>query len=306
MASPFLMQRRLLQCVSAFSTVSRRSTNILLSQFERRVSTSTPSCKYDNVSYEIVGEKSNVALIHLTSRKTFNSLGEALLSDLSGVLDEVESEKDVGAIVLTGKGKAFAAGADIKAMQALDFPEVMDDRLFLSAIRWDKLGRCRKPTIAAVNGYAFGGGMEMAMLCDIIYASEKARFGQLEILLGAIPGGGGTQRLPKSVGKSKAMEMCLTGEQITAEEALQFGLVSKVFPADDLVAEAVKTAEKIAGHSKLITQICKEAVNCSFEMTLAEGNHFEKRLFHSTFATHDRKEGMSAFVEKRKANFRDR
>merc|ERR1719204_1986261 len=188
-------------------------------------------------------------------------------------------------------------------MQHLEFADVMGGN-FLA--HWDKLARCRKPTLAAVNGYALGGGCETAMMCDIIYASDRAKFGQPEILLGTIPGAGGTQRLTRAVGKSKAMEMCLTGVPITAQEALQFGLVSKICPVESLVEESIKTASKIAGQSKFISQLCKEVINKGYNMTLDEACHFEKRLFHATFASEDRKEGMTAFVEKRKAEFQDK
>ncbi|XP_048258625.1 enoyl-CoA hydratase, mitochondrial-like isoform X3 [Haliotis rufescens] len=194
------------------------------------------------------------------------------------------------------------AGADIKEMQGQQFAQVFSGN-FLS--HWTRLSDFTKPVIAAVNGFALGGGCEVAMMCDIIYAGEKAKFGQPEITLGTIPGAGGTQRLIRAIGKSKAMEMVLTGNMMSAQEAEQAGLVSKVFPPDQLVAEAVKTAEKISGFSKIIVGMCKEAVNAANEMTLREGLHFEKRIFHASFATNDRKEGMSAFVEKRPPNFTD-
>lgn len=258
---------------------------------------------YENILVETVGVKNNVGLIRLNRPKALNALCNALFTDLEDALLNFEKDPTIGAIVLTGINKAFAAGADIKEMQHNEFADVLGGG-FLN--HWDCITRCTKPTIAAVNGYALGGGCEVAMMCDIIYAGEKAKFGQPEILLGTIPGAGGTQRLTRAVGKSKAMEMCLTGDQITAQEALQFGLVANVYPVEELVDEAVKKASKIAANSKLITQICKEAINKGFNLTLSEGCHLEKRLFHASFATEDRKEGMTAFVEKRKADFKDK
>lgn len=258
---------------------------------------------YDNILVETAGEKNNIGLIRLNRPKALNALCNALFDDLEDALKGMESNPDIGCIILTGSEKAFAAGADIKEMQNNQFAEVLGGG-FLN--HWNVITKCSKPTIAAVNGYALGGGCEVAMMCDIIYAGEKARFGQPEILLGTIPGAGGTQRLPRAVGKSKAMEMCLTGDQITAQEALQFGLVANVFPVDTLLEEVVKKASKIAGQSKLIAQICKESINKGYNMSLDDACHFEKRLFHASFATEDRKEGMTAFVEKRKAEFKDK
>merc|ERR1712142_1222663 len=217
-------------------------------------------------------------------------------------LDELEVDNDIGCVIITGRGRAFAAGADIKEMLPLEYSQCASGN-FLA--HWTRVAENRKPIIAAVNGFALGGGCELAMMCDIIYAGDKAQFGQPEILLGTIPGAGGSQRLTRAVGKSLAMEMCLTGDQINAKTALSAGLVSKICPREELLDEAIKTAEKIASNSKLIVGLCKEAVNTAFETTLKEGNHFEKKIFHATFATADRKEGMSAFVEKRKANFTD-
>jgi len=258
---------------------------------------------YDNILVETTGEKNNVGLIRLNRPKALNALCNALFDDLEDALNDMEKNPEIGCIILTGSEKAFAAGADIKEMQNNEFAEVLGGG-FLN--HWNVITQCSKPTIAAVNGYALGGGCEVAMMCDIIYAGEKARFGQPEILLGTIPGAGGTQRLPRAVGKSKAMEMCLTGDQINADEALQFGLVANVFPVDQLLDEVVKKASKIAGQSKLITQICKESINKGYNMSLDDACHFEKRLFHASFATEDRKEGMTAFVEKRKAEFKDK
>ncbi|KAL9956967.1 hypothetical protein ACROYT_G038537 [Oculina patagonica] len=260
------------------------------------------SRSFEMIKAEKKGEKQNVGFIQLNRPKALNALCDQLMSELKDALDDFETDKTVGAIVITGSEKAFAAGADIKEMENLTFQQcLMGD--FLS--HWTRVTRCKKPVIAAVNGFALGGGCELAMMCDIIYAGNKAKFGQPEILLGTIPGAGGTQRLPRAVGKSLAMEMILTGDHISAEDAQKSGLVSKVFPAEELVNEAIKTAEKISSLSKIVVQIAKEAVNTGYETSLEEGLHFEKRVFHSTFATNDRKEGMTAFVEKRKAKFTD-
>ncbi|XP_068404916.1 enoyl-CoA hydratase, mitochondrial isoform X1 [Eschrichtius robustus] len=248
------------------------------------------------------GKNSNVGLVQLNRPKALNALCDGLIEELNQALQAFEEDPAVGAIVLTGGEKAFAAGADIKEMQNLTFQDCYSSK-FLS--HWDRLTWVKKPVIAAVNGYALGGGCELAMMCDIIYAGEKAQFGQPEILIGTIPGAGGTQRLTRAVGKSLAMEMVLTGDRISAQDAKQAGLVSKIFPVETLVEEAVKCAEKIASNSKIVTAMAKESVNAAFEMTLTEGIKLEKKLFYSTFATEDRKEGMSAFVEKRKANFKD-
>ncbi|KAK3724976.1 hypothetical protein QZH41_005876 [Actinostola sp. cb2023] len=251
---------------------------------------------------EVQGEKKNVGYIQLNRPEALNALCDGLMFELSNALDNFENDDSIGAILLTGSEKAFAAGADIKEMESLTYQKCLKGD-FLG--HWSRIAKCRKPVIAAVNGFALGGGCELAMMCDIIYAGAKAKFGQPEILLGTIPGAGGTQRLTKAVGKSLAMEMVLTGNPIDADRAMQAGLVSAVFPVDKLIHSALKTAEKIAGLSKLSTGIAKEAINAGYEMPLQEGLHFEKRMFHSTFALDDRKEGMSAFVEKRKANFTD-
>ncbi|XP_037535002.1 enoyl-CoA hydratase, mitochondrial [Nematolebias whitei] len=258
--------------------------------------------QYEYILVEKRGQRSNVGFIQLNRPKALNALCDDLMKEVGQALDSFEADADVGAIVITGSERAFAAGADIKEMQNRTFQECYGGN-FLS--HWNRVSTVKKPVIAAVNGFALGGGCELAMMCDIIYAGEKAQFGQPEILLGTIPGAGGTQRLTRAVGKSLAMEMVLTGDKINAEEAKQSGLVSKIYPVEQLVSEAVKCGEKIAANSKLVTAMAKEAVSGAFELTLAEGNRLEKRLFHSTFATEDRKEGMTAFVEKRKANFRD-
>uniref|UniRef100_A0A8C3MQN1 Enoyl-CoA hydratase, mitochondrial n=1 Tax=Geospiza parvula TaxID=87175 RepID=A0A8C3MQN1_GEOPR len=248
------------------------------------------------------GAQMNVGLIQLNRPQALNALCDGLMAELGRALEAMESDPNVGAIILTGSQKAFAAGADIKEMQKKTFKECYSSG-FLAG--WDKVSKVRKPIIAAVNGYALGGGCELAMMCDIIYAGEKAQFGQPEILLGTIPGAGGTQRLTRAVGKSLAMEMVLTGDQISAQEAKEAGLVSKVYPVEKLLDAAIACAEKIAKNSKLVAAMAKESVNAAFETTLTEGNRTEKRLFYATFATSDREEGMTAFVEKRKAKFTD-
>ena len=258
--------------------------------------------KYDYVNVEHKGTNGRVALVSLNRPKALNALFSPLMDDLIAALTHLDNDSNVGAIVLTGSQKAFAAGADIKEMQNRKFAENFSTN-FLEY--WGNVSKVRKPIVAAVNGYALGGGCELAMMCDIIYAGDKAKFGQPEITIGTIPGAGGTQRLTRWVGKSLAMEMNLTGVPINAEKALQAGLVSGVFPAESVVDEAVATADKIAAHSKLIVQICKQSTNAAYETTLTEGLATEKRLFHATFATHDRKEGMTAFVEKRKPEWKD-
>merc|ERR1719466_476898 len=260
------------------------------------------STNYEFIKTDVVGTDGRVGLVTLNRPKALNALCAGLMDELIKALNEMDEDPKIGAIVVTGSEKAFAAGADIKEMQNRDFASNYREN-FLEW--WSNITLVRKPIIAAVNGYALGGGCEVAMMCDIIYAGEKAKFGQPEITIGTIPGGGGTQRLTKAIGKSRSMEMNLTGTPITAQEASAWGLVSRIFPPADLVNEAVKTTDKIASHSKIIVQLCKEATNASQELPLQEGLRLEKRLFHSTFATNDRKEGMTAFVEKRKPNWTD-
>jgi len=210
---------------------------------------------------------------------------------------------EIGAVVITGSEKAFAAGADINEVAGADFVSAYRDDMVRA---WDRVAAFRKPVIAAVAGYALGGGCEIAMMCDIILAADSAKFGQPEITLGVLPGAGGTQRLTRMVGKAKAMEMCLTGRMMGAEEAERAGLVSRIVPAAELVAEAMKVGETIAGFSLPVAMMVKESVNVAYETTLAEGLRFERRLFHALFATEDQKEGMAAFLEKRAATFRGR
>lgn len=288
--------------------VVSRASKLLLGQIQgysrvatciKYASTSTGS-NFQYIIAEKKGEKSNVGVITLNRPKALNALCNDLMKEVGKAVEDFENDESVGALVITGSEKAFAAGADIKEMQNNTFSQNIRGN-FLS--HWNRVAQCKKPVIAAVNGYALGGGCELAMMCDIIYAGDKAKFGQPEIAIGTIPGAGGTQRLPRYIGKSKAMEIALTGVPITAQEAEKAGLVSKVIPSDQLVAEAIKLGEKISSHSQLIVALCKESVNTAYETPLAEGLHFEKRIFHATFSTEDRKEGMTAFVEKRAPNF---
>ena len=256
---------------------------------------------YDNI---LVERRDKVGLITLNRPKALNALSGPLMDDLARALDELEDDPNIGALVLTGSDKAFAAGADIKEMQEKSYMDVYLQDFITNG--WERVTTCRKPIVAAVAGYALGGGCEIAMMCDFALAAETARFGQPEITIGTIPGAGGTQRLPRAVGKAKAMEMVLTGRMIDAEEAERAGLVSRVVPAEDLIEEAVKAAAKMAALSRPSIMMAKESVNRAFEGTLAEGIRFERRLFHSTFSTEDQKEGMSAFIEKRKPGFKNR
>ncbi|KXJ22827.1 enoyl-CoA hydratase, mitochondrial [Exaiptasia diaphana] len=293
-----MASRRLFQITHGL--IGLRASSLARPHIARHLCSANKNFEY--IISEVKGSKENVGFIQLNRPKALNALCDGLMFELSNALDAFESNSAIGAIVLTGSEKAFAAGADIKEMQPLTYQKCLKGD-FLG--HWTRVARCRKPVIAAVNGFALGGGCELAMMCDIIYAGEKAKFGQPEILLGTIPGAGGTQRLAKAVGKSLAMEMVLTGKPIDANRALQAGLVSAVFPVDKLLEKTLKTAEKIASLSKLSVGIAKEAINAGYEMPLQEGLHFEKRMFHSTFALDDRKEGMDAFVEKREANFTD-
>ncbi|SCW78373.1 enoyl-CoA hydratase [Ancylobacter rudongensis] len=254
------------------------------------------------MSYDTILVETNrrVGVITLNRPKALNALNAALIDELGRALDGFERNPAIGCIVLTGSERAFAAGADIKEMQGLGFPSTYVDDFITS---WERLSRCRKPVVAAVAGYALGGGCEMAMMCDIILAADNARFGQPEIQLGIIPGAGGSQRLTRAVGKAKAMEMILTGRTLTAEEADRYGLVSRVVPLAELKAEAMKVADTIAGLSLPSVMMAKESVNRAFESSLAEGIRFERRLFQSLFATADQKEGMTAFADKRGASF---
>ena len=253
---------------------------------------------YENIIAEV---RDHVGWITLNRPKALNALSSALMAELGQALAEFEADDAVGAIVITGSEKAFAAGADIKEMQSKTFVDCYDGDFITKG--WEDLMGCRKPVIAAVAGYALGGGAELAQMCDTIIAADTAKFGQPEITLGILPGIGGTQRLTRAVGKAKAMEMILTGRTMDAEEAERAGLVSRVVPADDLLAEAQKVGETIAKLSRPAVKMAKEAVNRAFETTLAEGIRFERRLFHAAFATEDQKEGMAAFIEKRQPRF---
>ena len=261
----------------------------------------TEQPSYQNI---LVERRGAVGIVTLNRPAALNALSAALVGELAAALDNLEEDTAIGAIVLTGNEKAFAAGADVKEMVGKSYPEIYCEDFITRG--WEQVAQCRKPVIAAVAGFALGGGCEIAMMCDIVIAADTARFGQPEITLGTIPGAGGTQRLTRFVGKAKAMDLCLTGRMMDAAEAERAGLVSRIVPAAELLSEAVKIAERIAGMSRPISMMVKEAVNRAYEATLAEGVRFERRLFHSTFATEDRKEGMEAFIEKRKPAFRNR
>jgi enoyl-CoA hydratase len=256
---------------------------------------------YENI---VVETRGSVGLIRLNRPKALNALNAALIRDLGQALDAFEADDAIGAVVLTGSEKAFAAGADIKEMQSKSYMDVYLADFITTG--WERITTFRKPIIAAVAGYALGGGCEVALMCDFVIAADTAKFGQPEIGIGTMPGAGGTQRLTRFVGKSKAMEMCLTGRMMDAAEAERCGLASRVVPSADLVEDAVKTATKIASYSRPVVMMVKESVNRSFETTLAEGIRFERRLFHSTFALDDQKEGMAAFIEKRAPQFKNR
>jgi len=251
----------------------------------------------------LVERRGKVGLITLNRPKALNALSNGLVANLNAALGEFAKEDAIGAVVLTGSEKAFCAGADIKEVAGVDFVTAYRRDMIAE---WDRVATFRKPLIAAVAGYALGGGCELAMMCDIILAAETAKFGQPEITLGIIPGAGGTQRLAKLVGRPKAMEMCLTGRLMGAEEAERAGLVSRIVPAADLIGEAMKVAEKIASFSPAAVLMAKEAINRAEETSLAEGLRFERRLFHALFATEDQKEGMAAFLEKRPPQIRGR
>ncbi|MDR6633234.1 enoyl-CoA hydratase [Phyllobacterium sp. 1468] len=255
---------------------------------------------YENI---IVETREKVGFIQLNRPKALNALNSALLAELAQALEAFDKDNTIGAIVLTGSEKAFAAGADIKEMQTLEFADAYLGDYFSE---WERVTRLRKPLIAAVAGYALGGGCELAMMCDFIIAADSAKFGQPEITLGVMPGMGGSQRLTRFVGKSKSMDMCLTGRMMDANEAERSGLVSRVVPASHLIDEALKVAAKIASFSLPVVMMTKETINRAYETTLAEGLRFERRVFHSMFALEDQREGMNAFAEKRAPDFKNR
>jgi enoyl-CoA hydratase len=253
---------------------------------------------FDTILLETHGR---VGLITLNRPQALNALNAQLVSEVNQALDSLEADANIGCIVLTGSKKAFAAGADIKEMAELTYPQIYMDDLFSDS---DRVANRRKPIIAAVNGFALGGGCELALMCDFILAGDNARFGQPEINLGVLPGMGGTQRLTRAVGKAKAMEMCLSGRMIDAVEAERCGIVARIVPSDELLDEALKVAAVIADKSLPIAMMIKESVNRAFEVNLSEGVRFERRVFHAAFATQDQKEGMAAFIGKRAAEFR--
>ena len=256
---------------------------------------------YENILVETRGR---VGLVTLNRPKQLNALNDRLMDELGAALRTFDADDGIGAIVITGNEKAFAAGADIAAMAGWSYMDVFRSEYITR--NWETLRRIRKPVIAAVAGYALGGGCELAMMCDIVIAADTAKFGQPEIRLGVIPGAGGTQRLPRAVSKAKAMDLCLTARTMDADEAERAGLVSRVVPAERLLDDALEAATTIAGFSLPALMMAKEAINRAYETPLAEGILFERRLFHSLFATEDQKEGMAAFVDKRKAHFRHR
>jgi len=254
---------------------------------------------YETIKVE--REEGAIAVIQLSREEALNAFNSQLMGELTQALDELDADREVRCVIITGSGKAFAAGADIKEMQSKSFPETYFED-FITA-NWERTARMRTPVIAAVNGFALGGGCELAMMCDFILAREKARFGQPEINLGVSPGAGGTQRMTRFIGKSKAMEMCLTGRMMEADEAERCGLVSRIVAHEELMEEARDVARKIAAKSASAVMMTKEMVNAAYETTLSQGIMFERRLFHSLFATDDQEEGMEAFVEKRSPHF---
>jgi enoyl-CoA hydratase len=255
---------------------------------------------YENILVETIGK---VGLIRLNRPKALNALNDQLMDELGSALQQFDADENIGCMVITGSDKAFAAGADIGAMAGYSYMDVYKGDYITR--NWEQIRRIRKPLIAAVAGYALGGGCELAMMCDFIIAADSAKFGQPEIKLGTIPGAGGTQRLPRAISKAKAMDMCLTARMMDSAEAERAGLVSRIFPAEGLVTETLAIAATIAAMSLPIAMMIKESVNRAYESTLAEGIQYERRLFHSTFATEDQKEGMKAFIEKRLPSFRN-
>ncbi|MDD2872547.1 MAG: enoyl-CoA hydratase [Azoarcus sp.] len=256
------------------------------------------------MSYELIitETRGRVGLITLNRPKALNALNDALVDEIGHALDAYEADENIGAILITGSEKAFAAGADIGAMAELSYMDAYKGDYITR--NWERVKTCRKPVIAAVAGFALGGGCELAMSCDFIIAADSAKFGQPEVKLGILPGAGGTQRLPRAVSKAKAMDMCLTARFMDADEAERAGLVSRVVPADKLLEEAFSAAETIASYSLPVVMMIKESVNRAFEGSLSEGLLFERRVFHASFALNDQKEGMAAFMAKRKPVFK--
>lgn len=256
---------------------------------------------YECILTEIDGP---VGVITLNRPEALNAFNNQLMDELTDALRKFDADESIGCMIITGSEKAFAAGADIKEMATKTYMDVFQEQFITR--NWEEATRVRKPLIAAVAGYALGGGCELAMMCDFILAADNAKFGQPEITIGAMPGAGGTQRLARFIGKSKAMEMCLTGRMMDAEEAERCGLVSRILPRGELKAEAIRVAKQIAGFSRPFAVLIKDSVNRAYETPLSEGVRVERRVFHSLFGTEDQKEGMAAFIEKRKPNFKNR
>lgn len=255
---------------------------------------------FETILLDIRGK---VGLITLNRPQALNALNAQIVRELNQALDQLEADPNIGCVVLSGSEKAFAAGADIKEMAELSYPQIYIDDLFSDS---DRIANRRKPIIAAVSGFALGGGCELALMCDFILAADNAKFGQPEINLGVLPGMGGTQRLTRAVGKAKAMELCLSGRMMGAEEAERAGVVARIVPKEQLLEEALKVAAQIASKSVPVAMMVKESINRAFEVSLSEGVRFERRVFHAAFATEDQKEGMAAFIAKREAQFKDR
>lgn len=258
------------------------------------------------MSYEtiLLDKNDAIGVVTLNRPEALNAFNNQLMDEVTCALKNLEADDDINVIVITGSSKAFAAGADIKEIADKSYMDAYTEDLITA--NWEETTRCRKPVIAAVAGYALGGGCELAMMCDFIIAGENAKFGQPEVNIGTIPGAGGSQRLTRFIGKSKAMDMILTGRMMDAEEAERCGLVSRIFPTDDLMEEVMKIARTIARLSRPSIMVAKEAVNRAYETTMSEGILFERRVFHSLFSTEDQKEGMSAFIEKRKPQFKNK
>jgi len=278
-----------------------RKDNTMTAQANTKTTAGESAMTFENL---IVEKKGKVGVIQLNRPQALNALCKALMDELTEAVADMEADNTISVMVITGSEKAFAAGADIKEMASKTFMDVYGEDFITS--NWEAISRARKPVIAAVSGYALGGGCELAMMCDFIIAGDNAKFSQPEITIGTLPGAGGTQRLTRAVGKAKAMELCLTGRMMDAGEAEAAGLVARVVPAGELMAETMKTAEKIAGFSRPALMMVKETVNRAFETTLSEGLRFERRVFHASFATEDQKEGMAAFAEKRAPQFKDK